>query len=97
MATKIQLRRGTAAQWTSNNTVVLFAGEPGVESDTGKFKIGDGSTQWGSLPYSSVLPGDLSELSQDAVNTALTAGTGINKNYNDAANTLTLSVDGTYL
>ncbi len=33
------------------------------------------------------------ERAQDAVNTALTAGTGITKNYNDVANTITLSVD----
>lgn len=43
-------RRGTASQWTSANTV-LAAGEFGVETDTGQFKIGDGTTAWNSLPY----------------------------------------------
>ena len=43
-------RRGTASQWTSANTV-LAAGEFGVETDTGQFKIGDGTTGWNSLPY----------------------------------------------
>ena len=43
-------RRDTASNWTSNNTVLL-AGEWGVESDTKKFKIGDGSTAWQSLDY----------------------------------------------
>ncbi|MFP4066214.1 MAG: SUMF1/EgtB/PvdO family nonheme iron enzyme [Spirochaetaceae bacterium] len=50
MATDIQLRRDTAANWTSNNTV-LKSGEPGVETDTGRLKIGDGSTTWSNLDY----------------------------------------------
>jgi len=92
MATKIQIRRDSASNWTSNNPT-LSAGEFGFETDTGKFKIGTGSSAWTSLSYSSVLPSDLSELSQDAVNSALTAGTGITKSYNDSANTITISVD----
>jgi hypothetical protein len=52
MATQIQLRRDTAANWTSNNTV-LAAGEFAWESDTNKFKIGDGTTAWTSLAYAS--------------------------------------------
>lgn len=47
---RIQVRRGTAAQWTSAATV-LASGEIGFETDTGKFKIGDGSTAWASLSY----------------------------------------------
>jgi hypothetical protein len=50
MATRMQQRRGTASQWISANTV-LTAGEIGYETDTGQFKIGDGSTAWTSLPY----------------------------------------------
>lgn len=46
----IQIRRGTAAAWVSANPV-LATGEEGWESDTGKFKIGDGSTVWNSLAY----------------------------------------------
>jgi hypothetical protein len=46
----IRLRRGTAAQWTTANPV-LAQGEPGHETDTGNFKIGDGTTAWSSLPY----------------------------------------------
>jgi hypothetical protein len=49
--TQIQTRRGTAASWTSTNPT-LAAGEIGFESDTGKFKIGNGSTAWASLAYS---------------------------------------------
>jgi len=142
----MQQRRGTAAQWISTNSgngPILNAGEIGYETDTNKFKIGDGTNHWIDLDYfvdsnstvnpsfgSSIafegatldsykttllvtdptanrtitlpnatgtvaLTSDIAELSQDAIDAALTAGTGITKNYNDAANTLTLAVDTT--
>jgi hypothetical protein len=50
----MQQRRGTAAQWISTNGgagPVLNAGEMGWESDTNKFKIGDGVNNWTSLDY----------------------------------------------
>jgi hypothetical protein len=50
MATRMQQRRGTASQWTSANPV-LNAGEIGWESDTNKFKIGDGTNHWADLDY----------------------------------------------
>jgi hypothetical protein len=49
-AEEIQLRNGTAAQWTTANPI-LNAGELGVETDTHQGKIGDGVTSWVSLPY----------------------------------------------
>lgn len=48
--TKIQLRHDTAANWTSVNPVLL-EGEVGIETDTKKQKIGDGSTPWNGLQY----------------------------------------------
>lgn len=48
--TKIQLRRDTAANWSTNNPTPS-AGEPCFETDTGKLKIGDGITAYNSLPY----------------------------------------------
>lgn len=53
MASIIQLRRDVAADWTSNNPT-LALGEFGYESDTGYYKIGDGSTAWTSLGYANV-------------------------------------------
>ena len=50
MADVIQIRRDTAALWTSSNPT-LSSGEFGYETDTGKIKIGDGSTAWTSLAY----------------------------------------------
>ena len=46
----IKLRRGTQAQWTATNPV-LAEGEFGAETDTRKFKIGNGVTAWNSLQY----------------------------------------------
>lgn len=51
LKTKIQLRHDTAANWEANKTVVLLAGELGFETDTNKFKIGDGVRTWAELPY----------------------------------------------
>ena len=54
MATRMQQRRGTSTQWTSSNDgdgPVLNAGEIGWESNTNKFKIGDGVNHWIDLPY----------------------------------------------
>lgn len=48
--THIQQRRDQAADWTSVNPV-LFDGEAGHESDTGRWKLGDGTTAWNDLPY----------------------------------------------
>lgn len=46
----IQFRRGTAAEWFAVNPV-LDEGEPGFETDTGKLKVGDGSSTWNGLSY----------------------------------------------
>ena len=54
MATRMQQRRGTASQWISTNSgngPILAAGEIGFESDTNKFKIGDGVNHWVDLTY----------------------------------------------
>ena len=41
MGVKIQLRRDTASNWSTINPI-LYQGEPGYETDTGKLKFGDG-------------------------------------------------------
>jgi len=55
MSIRIQLRRDTASNWNTANTV-LAAGEPGVNTDTGQIKIGDGTTAWSDLAYSATGP-----------------------------------------
>ena len=50
MATRMLQRRGTASQWANANPI-LGSGEIGFETDTGQFKIGDGTTNWDDLSY----------------------------------------------
>ena len=79
VVTQIQVRRGTASQWTSTNPT-LAAGEWGFESDTGKVKIGNGSTAWNSLGYTGA--GDIE---------GVTAGTGLSGG--GTSGTVTVSID----
>lgn len=51
-ASRFQFRRANSTTWASANPT-LAAGELGFELNTGKFKIGDGTTAWNSLSYSS--------------------------------------------
>lgn len=53
MPTKIQFRRGTYSQWTAANPV-LAEGELGIETDTNKFKLGNGTSAWNSLAYGGI-------------------------------------------
>jgi hypothetical protein len=48
--TLIKMKRGSSVSWTTRNPI-LAAGEPGMETDTGQMKVGDGLTPWNSLPY----------------------------------------------
>jgi hypothetical protein len=89
---RIQVRRGTSSEWTSVNPV-LAAGEMGVETNTNLFKFGNGSSTWTSLAYANNSDVAIGEISQDAINTALTMGSGLSKTYNDGANTITINVD----
>ena len=65
MTSRLQQRRDTAANWTTNNPT-LAAGELGYETDTKKIKVGDGSTAWTSLAYAAT-----------GTVTSITAGTGL--------------------
>lgn len=89
---RIQVRRGTASQWTSVNPI-LAAGEMGVESDTNLFKFGNGTSTWTALAYANNSDVAIAEISQDAINNALSLGEGLTKTYNDGANTITIAVD----
>lgn len=79
VVTQIQVRRGTAAQWTSANPT-LAAGEWGYETDTGKAKIGSGSTAWTSLSYFG-----------SGTVTSITAGTGLSGGAITTSGTIALS------
>lgn len=47
---RIPLRRATTTEW-ENSDIILALGELGYEIDTGKFKVGDGGSDWANLPY----------------------------------------------
>jgi hypothetical protein len=84
VVTQVQIRRGTAAQWTSANPT-LAAGEQGFETDTLKLKIGTGSTAWNSLAY--VATGATGTV------TSITAGTGLSGG--TITSTGTIAIDST--
>jgi len=97
MAVRLQVRRDTSTNWSTNNPI-LQVGEFGFDITVNRFKVGIASgetSRWNVLPYLNVIPSELTELAQDAVEAAITAGTGITKTYNDNANTITLAVDST--
>jgi hypothetical protein len=92
MLIKMQQRRGLASEWTAvANSVVLSSGEFGLETDTGKFKIGDGSSLWSELSYvlddsfNAAVYAKLSGTQSISGSTTLAAS---------AANTIPLLVDG---
>ena len=77
---KVQLRRDTSSNWTTGNPILL-SGEMGFETNTTKFKIGNGSTPWNSLAYSPVVDaGSVPTLGVDTNGNyvaGVSAGTGI--------------------
>ena len=78
---QMQQRRDTAANWTSADPTLL-AGEFGYESDTGKLKVGDGSTAWSSLAYEpgfslSAYPLATADIADDAITAAKLADTAV--------------------
>jgi len=89
MPVQIQLRNGTAAQWTAANPT-LAAGEVGIESDTKKQKFGDGTTAWNSLGY--VGGGSVTSVALSAPAFLSVSGSPIT-----SSGTLALSYSGTAL
>lgn len=83
-------RNGTAADWTLVNPVLL-AGELGVETDTGRFKFGNGANPWNELPYSGESGGGLTEI---PVATENTVG-GFKSNPNGDTGAVEILGDGT--
>jgi hypothetical protein len=101
MATRMQQRRGTAAQWTSsnsNNGPILNAGEIGWESDTNKFKIGDGVSAWTALTYfvdaTDVIASSLGSYLQDSDVGAISGIAGLDASKNLVVPGASIIVEG---
>ena len=62
MSIKIQVRRDTASNWLSADPI-LSSGEIGLETDTLRFKYGDGTLKWSDLPYPSLGGGSVQSIS----------------------------------
>ena len=102
MATRMQQRRGTASQWTSSNAgsgPILNAGEIGWESDTNKFKIGDGVSYWSALTYfvdaTDVIASSLGAYLQDSDVGAVSGVVGLNASLNAVIPGTSIIVEGT--
>jgi archaellum component FlaC len=95
MATRMQQRRGTEEQWTTANPV-LGAGEIGFETDTGKFKLGDGINTWETLAYfvnADDLSGELDDYAtQTYVNDAISDVVGLAPEALDTLNELASAI-----
>jgi len=90
MATQIQLRRDTAANWTSINPVLLM-GELGYETDTNKFKVGDGTTAWNSVRYAIVIDNAAQTLTNKSISGSTNTLTNI---ANASLSNSSISVNG---
>ena len=91
MAVQIQFRRGTASAWTTADPT-LAAGELAIETDTDFYKIGDGSTAWTSLDYSS-LPAGSAPLASPTFTGTVTMADLVVNGTTSTINSTTLTVD----
>jgi hypothetical protein len=97
----MQQRRGTASQWISSNDgdgPILNAGEIGWESDTNKFKIGDGVSYWSNLTYfvdaTDVIASSLGGYLQDSDIGAVSGVVGLNASLNAVIPGASIIVEG---
>lgn len=88
--TTIQLRRGTSVEWSAS-TSPLSMGEIGYDTTEKKFKIGDGTSLWAGLDWSTILPSEINEIIDDRVASLIVAGSNITTSYNDITGTLTIN------
>lgn len=104
MIDRIRLRRDTSSDWSFYNPV-LSSGEPGVELDTNRIKVGNGITEWNDLPYLlanvsglqlSIGDGNFTAIQWDISERLNFRGSGdTSVLFNDETNTVTIYSSGT--
>ena len=72
--TKIQIRRGTTAEWLASIDA-LSQGELGYDLSLKKFKVGDGTSLWSSLQWATIIGSDL--VGSSGINISYAAGSGV--------------------
>ena len=65
----LTLKNKTASEWTTANPT-LAKGEIGIESDTGKFKLGDGTKNWTALAYATMTVSEITTALAGKANTS---------------------------
>ena len=96
MAVQIQLRRGTLLDW-SNANPVLANGEVGVETDTSRFKIGNGIANWSSLNYySAMVTGSSYQITSSWSINSVSSSYSLSSSYSDFANSSSYSLTSSF-
>lgn len=84
MATLIQIRRDTEANWTSNNPT-LASGELALSTDQDKIKVGNGASAWSDLSYINALPAEITTEISAAIDSVIDAAPGTLDTLNELA------------
>ena len=84
MATLIQIRRDTQANWTANNPI-LASGEIAFSTDQYKIKIGDGTSNWSTLAYMTATPTEITAQINAAVSGIVDSAPGVLDTLNEIA------------
>jgi hypothetical protein len=93
--TRIVVRRGTSTEWSASNPI-LANGEFGFETNTGKFKIGNGASNWAALEYfanANSVKNDLIDGAPAALNTLNELAAALDDNANFATSITNLIND----
>ena len=91
--TRIQLKHGLAAKWTEKNPVLL-AGEIGIETDTLKMKVGNGTSNWSALGYLGADANDILDIINENRDSCTTVNVAEGQSDTDALATISNPKNG---
>jgi len=84
LATLIQIRRDTQANWINNNPI-LASGEIAFSTDQYKIKIGDGTSNWSALSYMTATPTEITNQINAAISGIVDSAPGVLDTLNELA------------